>query len=66
MKKRVEPKVVARYGSEYEITQAITSGIYYGFHGKEFLGHSEQLSYVISLISTREGANFDINQVEVF
>lgn len=65
MKKKPEPKVVARYGSDYEITQGVTNGMHYGFYNNEFLGHNEQLSYVISLISIREGQNFDINKVEI-
>lgn len=59
------PKIVARYGKDYAITQGVNSGVYYGFHKREFLGHNAQLSYVISLISIREGAEFDINKVEI-
>lgn len=59
------PKIVARYGKDYAITQGVNSGVYYGFYKREFLGHNAQLSYVISLISIREGAGFDINKVEI-
>ncbi|MDP3290639.1 MAG: hypothetical protein Q8M43_01255 [Sulfuricurvum sp.] len=62
---RPEPKIVARYGKDYAITQGVTNGMYYGFYKKEFLGHNEALSYVISLISIRESVQFDINKVEV-
>lgn len=63
--KKNEPKIVAQYGSDYTITQGVTNGMNYGFHDNEFIGHNEQLSYVISLISIREGQNFDINKVEI-
>jgi len=60
-----EPKIVARYGEDYTITQGVTNEIYYGFYKDTFLGHNEALSYVISLISIREGTEFDINKVEI-
>ncbi|GEM_PF-1801943 len=62
---RPEPKIVARYGKDYAITQGVINGMYYGFYRDEFLGHNEALSYVISLVSIREGAEFDINKVEI-
>jgi hypothetical protein len=62
---RPEPKIVARYGKDYAITQGVTNGMYYGFHQDTFLGHNEALSYVISLVSIREGTEFDINKVEI-
>jgi len=61
---RPEPKIVARY-KEYAISQAITSGIYYGFYKDQFLGHSKVMSNVVSLISLREGEGFDINKMEI-
>ncbi|MDD2267489.1 hypothetical protein [Sulfuricurvum sp.] len=58
------PKVVARY-KDYEITKSETLGMYYGFQGSQHIGHNEQLSQVISIISLREGEGFDINKVEI-
>lgn len=54
MNKKPELKVVARYSSDYEITQGVPNGMHYGFNNNEFIGKNKQLSYVISLISIRE------------
>lgn len=62
--KKQDPKIVARY-KDYEIMQGASNGIYYGLQEKRFVGHNEQLSFVISLISIEEGAAFDINKVEI-
>lgn len=63
--KKPEPKIVARYGKDYAITQGVNNGVFYGFYRDKFLGHNMAMSYVISLISIREGINFDINKVEI-
>jgi hypothetical protein len=59
------PKIVARYGKDYVITQGVNNGVFYGFYRDKFLGHNIAMSYVISLISIQEGQNFDINKVEI-
>ena len=62
---RPQPKIVARYGKDYAITKGVTNGMYYGFYRDKFIGHNKALSYVISLVSIREGTEFDINKVEI-
>lgn len=62
--KKQDPKIVARY-KDYEIMHRASNGMYYGLHGERSVGHNEQLSFVISLISIEEGTHFDINKVEI-
>lgn len=62
---RQEPKIVARYGKDYVITQGVTNGMHYVFYKDEFLGLGQLLSNAISYISLHCGAGFDINMVEI-
>lgn len=62
---RPEPKIVARYGKDYAITQGVTNGMHYAFYKDEFLGIGPLLSNAISHVSLHCGAGFDINKVEI-
>lgn len=62
---RPEPKIVAKYGDDYVITQGVTNGMHYAFYKDESLGLSLLLSNAISHVSLHCGAGFDINMVEV-
>lgn len=66
MKKKPEPKIVARYGSDYEITQGVTNGMHYAFYKDEFLGLSQTLPNAVSYVSLHCGAGFDINEVQYY